>query len=52
VVAIPRNLPLPDVDLTRPRGGSLPEAAGLAGGLGLQGAFDRLVAALAGPGPD
>jgi 5'-3' exonuclease len=48
VVAIPRDLPLPELDLTRPRGASLPEAAGLAAALGLQGAFDRLVAALAG----
>jgi 5'-3' exonuclease len=47
VVAIPRDLPLPEVDLTRPRGAALPQAIDLAAALGLQGAFDRLVAALA-----
>lgn len=48
VVAIPRDLPLPDVDLTRPRRAPLPEALDLAAALGLTGAFDRLQAALAG----
>ena len=47
VVAIPRDLPLPDLDLTRPDGKALPEAAALAAGLNLSNAFDRLVAALA-----
>lgn len=48
VVAIPRDLPLPDVDLTRPRRPPLPEATDLAAALGLTGAFDRLRSALAG----
>ncbi len=51
VVAIPRDLPLPEVDLTRPDGKALPQAADLAAALNLQGAFDRLVAALAGAPP-
>ncbi|MGH9041067.1 MAG: 5'-3' exonuclease [Acidimicrobiia bacterium] len=48
VVAIPRDLALPDVDLTRPDGKALAEAADLAAALSLDGAFGRLSAALAG----
>jgi 5'-3' exonuclease len=51
VVAIPRDLALPALDLTRPDGQALPEAVDLAAALNLEGAFDRLVAALAGTGP-
>jgi hypothetical protein len=48
VVAIPRDLPLPDVDLGRPRTPPIPEVTALAGALGLDGAVTRLAAALRG----
>ena len=48
VVAIPRDLPLPDVDLARPRTPPLPEVAALADALNLTGAVGRLSAALEG----
>ena len=47
VVAIPRDLPLPDVDLTRPREAPIPEVTALAEALALDGALGRLAAALA-----
>jgi 5'-3' exonuclease len=50
VVAIPRDLPLPDIDLTRPRTPPIPEVTALAEALALDGALGRLCAALAGPG--
>ena len=48
VVAIPRDLPLPDVDLDRPRKPPIPEVTALADALGLSGAIGRLSAALEG----
>jgi len=48
VVAIPRDLPLPDLDLDRPRKPPIPEVTALADALGLAGAVTRLAAALAG----
>ena len=48
VVAIPRDLPLPDVDLTRPRGDAPDELFVAAEGMGLTNAVNRLVAALRG----
>ncbi|HEY4409297.1 MAG TPA: 5'-3' exonuclease [Acidimicrobiia bacterium] len=48
VVAIPRDLPLPDVDLARPRKPAIPEVTALADALALTGAVDRLSAALEG----
>ena len=48
VVAIPRDLPLPDVDLDRPRKPPIPEVTALASALGLDGAVGRLAAAVAG----
>jgi 5'-3' exonuclease len=48
VVAIPRDLPLPDVDLDRPRKAPRPEVTALADALGLTGAVGRLSAALEG----
>lgn len=48
VVAIPRDLPLPDVDLERPRRPPIPEVTALAEALALDGALGRLAAALAG----
>ena len=46
VVAIPRDLPLPPVDLARPRKPAIPEVTALADGLALTGAVGRLSAAL------
>ena len=46
VVAIPRDLPLPDVDLDRPRKPPIPEVTALAEALGLTGAVTRLATAL------
>ena len=46
VVAIPRDLPLPDVDLSRPRHPPIPEVLALAEALALDGAVGRLAAAL------
>ena len=49
VVAIPRDLPLPDdLDLTRPRGDAPEALFEAAAGLGLTGAVNRLVTALQG----
>jgi 5'-3' exonuclease len=48
VVAIPRDLPLPDIDLDRPRKPPIPEVTALAEALALDGAVGRLSAALAG----
>jgi 5'-3' exonuclease len=48
VVAIPRDLPLPDVDLERPRRPPIPEVTALAEALALDGALGPLAAALAG----
>lgn len=48
VVAIPRDLPLPDVDLDRPRKPPIPEVTALAEALALDGAVGRLSAALVG----
>jgi 5'-3' exonuclease len=48
VVAIPRDLPLPEIDLDRPRKPALPEVTALAEALGLTGAVGRLSAALEG----
>ena len=48
VVAIPRDLPLPGIDLDRPRKPAIPEVAALADALGLAGAVGRLSAALEG----
>jgi 5'-3' exonuclease len=48
VVAIPRELPLPPVDLTRPRQPPIPEVTALADALNLTGAVGRLAAVLAG----
>jgi 5'-3' exonuclease len=48
VVAIPRDLPLPDVDLERPRKPPIPEVTALAEALALGGAVGRLAAALEG----
>jgi 5'-3' exonuclease len=48
VVAIPRDLPLPDLDLSRPRKAPIPEVTALAGALALDGAVGRLAAALEG----
>jgi 5'-3' exonuclease len=50
VVAIPRDLPLPEIDLDRPRTPAMPEVTALADALGLAGAVGRLAAALEGPG--
>ncbi|MNC96137.1 hypothetical protein D3C83_134270 [compost metagenome] len=50
MVAIPRDLPLPDVDLERPRKPPIPEVLALAGALALEGAVGRLAAALEGSG--
>ena len=49
VVAIPRDLPLPDLDLARPRTPPIPEVTALADALNLDGALGRLAAALEGP---
>jgi len=49
VVAIPRDLPLPELDLTRPRNPPIPEVTALAAALNLDGALGRLVSALEGP---
>ena len=49
VVAIPRDLPLPAVDLARPRKPAIPEVTALADALALTGAVGRLSAALEGP---
>ena len=46
VVSIPTDLPIPDIDLTRPRGASDPTVYGLADQWGLGGAVRRLIAAL------
>jgi 5'-3' exonuclease len=46
VVTIPTDLPLPDVDLTRPRAGPDGSIYGVAERFGLSGALRRLVAAL------
>ncbi|HVV35880.1 MAG TPA: 5'-3' exonuclease [Acidimicrobiales bacterium] len=51
VVAIPRNLPIPEVDLSRPRRPPIPEVLALAEALALDGAVGRLAAALEGGGP-
>jgi 5'-3' exonuclease len=48
VVAIPRDLPLPEIDLDRPRTPAIPEVGALADALGLAGAVGRLSAALEG----
>ena len=48
VVAIPRDLPLPEVDLARPRAAPIPEVTALADALNLTGAVGRLAAALEG----
>jgi 5'-3' exonuclease len=48
VVAIPRDLPLPDVDLTRPRGEPPAEVLARAESQGLAGPLGRLVTALRG----
>jgi 5'-3' exonuclease len=48
VVAIPRDLPLPQVDLERPRKPPLPEVLALAEALALDGAVGRLATALEG----
>ena len=48
VVAIPRDLPLPDVDLDRPRKPPIPEVTALASALALDGALGRLATALEG----
>ena len=48
VVAIPRDLPLPEVDLDRPRKPAIPEVTALADALALTGAVGRLSAALEG----
>jgi len=48
VVAIPRDLPLPAVDLARPRHPAIPEVTALADALNLTGAVGRLAAALEG----
>jgi 5'-3' exonuclease len=48
VVAIPRDLPLPDVDLERPRKPPIPEVTAVADALGLTGAIGRLTTALEG----
>ena len=48
VVAIPRDLPLPDLDLDRPRKPPIPEVTALADALGLAGAVTRLADGLAG----
>ena len=47
VVAIPRDLPLPEIDLTRPRHPPIPEVKALAEALALDGAVGRLAASLA-----
>ena len=46
VVTIPTDLPLPEVDLTRPRSVSADQARSVARGYGLENAVNRLVAAL------
>jgi 5'-3' exonuclease len=51
VVAIPRDLPLPDIDLDRPRKPPIPEVTALAEALALGGALGRLITALAGERP-
>ena len=48
VVAIPRDLPLPDLNLERPRKPPIPEVTALAEALALDGAVGRLAAALEG----
>ena len=48
VVAIPRDLPLPAIDLARPRKPAIPEVTALADALALTGAVGRLSAALEG----
>lgn len=48
VVTIPTDLPIPDVDLTRPRGEPDPSLYEVARGAGLEGALRRLVDALSG----
>ena len=48
VVAIPRDLPLPEIALDRPRKPAIPEVTALADALGLAGAVGRLSAALEG----
>jgi 5'-3' exonuclease len=49
VVAIPRDLPLPEIDLDRPRKPPIPEVTALAEALALDGALGRLATALEGP---
>jgi hypothetical protein len=48
VVAIPRDLPLPDIDLDRPRQPPIPDVTALADALALGGAVGRLATALEG----
>lgn len=48
VVQIPRDLPLPELDLSRPDGTADPDVVAGAGDVGLGGAFERLLTALAG----
>lgn len=48
VVSIPTDLPIPELDLTRPRGVADPTVYGLADQWGLGGAVRRLAAALGG----
>lgn len=48
VVAIPKDLPLPDLDLARPRGEPPPSVTEVAERHGLGGALSRLLAALRG----
>jgi 5'-3' exonuclease len=48
VVAIPRDLPLPDVDLTRPRGEAPANVLARAESQGLASPLDRLITALRG----
>lgn len=48
VVTIPTDLPIPEVDITRPRTGPDEELFDVAKGSGLEGALRRLVAAMTG----
>jgi 5'-3' exonuclease len=48
VVRIPRDLPLPDLDISRPDGTADADIVARAESLGLGGALDRLLTALAG----
>jgi 5'-3' exonuclease len=50
VVAIPRDLPLPEIDIARPRSDPPPEVLDAADDFGLRPAVSRLGAALAGRG--